>query len=342
MYSHLRPITHQIGHSRRMADAIADWEMRLNENRSVQEVVPAQYAELSARLKLCMVADSFSKSLAYYLYTGRKGLWLYTTHNSFALIAWHPNVLGRVLIFLPDASQSQFLLQELLDQIPPAPNGIQLARLAPAVAAEALFWEDRLSAYSEPVLDWIYPCRVLDTAAVVALRGNRFGKIRQNINGLQGRQIGVAQYIPSRHKAICQDIIRQWAQSHKADTFSFSDLNDPYEEMLNLASQPSLNMSGLILAVDGRPCGLSLWDVVEQPSTGLKYANCFADPQDKSIRGLSELNIYTMCQVLHAQGIQRVNLGGSETAGLDRFKRKLQPVESYPLVSTEVQFNISQ
>jgi hypothetical protein len=52
-------------------------------------------------------------------------------------------------------------------------------------------------------------------------------------------------------------------------------------------------------------------------------------------RGLPEFLINATAEKLHANGIPFLNLGGSETAGLDRFKNKFAPALSITLCSLE-------
>ena len=66
-----------------------------------------------------------------------------------------------------------------------------------------------------------------------------------------------------------------------------------------------------------------------------KTANLYMNLCNTAYRGLPEFLIRATAEKLHANGIPFLNLGGSETAGLDRFKNKFAPAFSLALCSLE-------
>lgn len=91
-----------------------------------------------------------------------------------------------------------------------------------------------------------------------------------------------------------------------------------------------LCLHGQIIYYNGIPSAYCIW---EERGT---VANAFAMSADREIAGLAEYNIVEACRLLREKGIQKLNIGGSETEGLNRYKKKFNPVESINLYTWEV------
>ena len=85
------------------------------------------------------------------------------------------------------------------------------------------------------------------------------------------------------------------------------------------------NLEGQLIYHHDQLKSFAIWDKI-----GI-FSNEFAIASDKEIDGLSEYQMYNMCIQLEQEGIKKVNIGGSETNGLDRFKKKFHPAYSYNL-----------
>ena len=103
---------------------------------------------------------------------------------------------------------------------------------------------------------------------------------------------------------------------------------DPYRRQMVLFSH--LPMAGRLVCFDGKPAGVSIFELTDR-ATGI--ANAYAHLAMHEINGLSRYVIVDMCRTLRNRGFRRVCIGGSETEGLDRFKRKFAPVASVSLSS---------
>jgi hypothetical protein len=87
----------------------------------------------------------------------------------------------------------------------------------------------------------------------------------------------------------------------------------------------------------GRPEGLFVWKEVST-----RTANALWFLYNREIRGLSYGQMVRACQFLNNQGIEICNFGGSETEGMDFFKTRFRPVQSFKLSSvfiTESELN---
>ena len=89
-------------------------------------------------------------------------------------------------------------------------------------------------------------------------------------------------------------------------------------------------MAGRLIAVNGRPSGFSSWEETDR-ERGM--ANALAHLAVHEVKGLSHFVMVDMCRTLVDRGFSQVCIGGSETEGLDRFKRKFAPVSSVRLNS---------
>jgi hypothetical protein len=97
---------------------------------------------------------------------------------------------------------------------------------------------------------------------------------------------------------------------------------DPYQTLAKLKTTTELPIGGFLLK-RGRTCiGLALW---EYPRTGDIVPGLAALPSSYE-KGLSEYIYYSIAKWLLREGYDRMCIGGSETAGLDHFKQKLDPI----------------
>ncbi|MDY6980140.1 MAG: phosphatidylglycerol lysyltransferase domain-containing protein [Pseudomonadota bacterium] len=283
--------------------------------------------------------DPYAGSPAYLAVTGRHGLWLYSDGAAFLIFCRHPDQADAALIFPPSGPGREALLARFLDQVPAPPGGFQLARI-PAHAAE-----DMLSAFSraaaghsfavrpEDRLDWRYPVHILDTAAVAAAEGHRLRDFRHNLHraaraGLRAEPLEIA-----RHSAAITQVVRQWASVHANDNWTASALAAPFEAVFDQLRTGRLPLHGLIVTDGAALRGFITW---EETDPGRGMANSLTNLAIGPGKGASELTFQAMCQVLERRGFARVCVGGSEREGLDRFKRKMQPVRSVPMVSADI------
>ena len=292
------------------------------------KIGPEHLPVLSSILRNVQRDDPFSRSAAYYAMTGRKGLWAYGDDETMMLVARHPNRDDILLLFPPIGRDSAGLLAKAVDDPLSLPSGrLELARFS----AEDQGLVSRLGTmgvkepHRERVLDWAYPAHVVNPKRIVEREGKPFVSFRGHINrairaGYRTEPIDLA-----RHRDNILHIIEQWADSRGDSDFSQDDLTGPTHSVLGLMDRTELDIGGTIsYDSHGAPIGFWLWEQVGKTAMSLVRAY-LRHP------GNAEFGILSMAEQLAASNIPEMCLGGSETADLDAFKRKMQPVRSIAL-----------
>jgi len=275
--------------------------------------------------------DTYLLSPAYFAMTGRKGLWIYGDSETFMMLARHPNNDDSLLLFPPVGKHPKNLIRSILAE-PHRPEGeLQMARLGPEDAqlrAELKQWGVSANE-KEELLDWTYPVQILDTGAVCSRLGHNFRDFRKNINRAFGRNIWSEIFDVSNpdHAEIVKNVAKQWAVER--DDGHFADLIEPTNSTLQLMQTGNLPMKGLLTYEGTLPVGFIIWEETD-PARG--FANSVAGVSVGG-KGVDEFAILKMCEQLNQRGFHQVCIGGSETSGLDAFKRKMNPVKSVQLQS---------
>ncbi len=176
----------------------------------------------------------------------------------------------------------------------------------------------------EKELDWAYPVHTLGTSKVADHRGNLFQQFRTKLNKLDRSRITVDDLQPHQHSEAVAKILKGW-NGPEPEKLA------PYQRLLDLFG--ALPLRGRLAFQDGQPVGFSIWEETSQ-AEGL--ANGYAHIGLHEVPGMSRFVILDMCETLLARGFDRVCIGGSETEGLDQFKRQLRPVESLDLASYDI------
>lgn len=275
--------------------------------------------------------DPYLLSPAYFAMTGRKGLWVYGDNETMMMLARHPNDPGKLLLFPPIGNDPARLLRSVMAE-PNRPDGeLQLARLGP----EDVYLGIDLNGYglsapqTEDVLDWTYPVHVLDTASIQNRSGPKFRDFRQNVNRAFGRNtwskpIGISN---SAHIETVRHITEKWVSGR--EDYSHGDLVEPTEAALDLMRTGKLPMQGILTYEGAMPAGFIIWEETD-PARGIANSITALSVGGK---GADEFAMFKMCEHLQENGFREVCIGGSETPGLDAFKRKMNPVRSVSLSS---------
>lgn len=279
-------------------------------------------------------SDSYTTSAAYYAFTGRKGLWLYNHAGTYIPFCWHPNIEGQILIFPPRGKKNYGALTTFLHEAPPPPLGFLLARFKhPEIHKLSIPHASITSAsferIEEEVLDWRYPVRVLSTRDTAQMFGHRYMFIRNRVRQTKKYDLSV-QPLSRTHVIAIENLILRWAHQHKHYSWELLALLHPYQEALRLLESSALGLDGLCFSVNGRVEAVTLWDISNNEK---RTANLLMNLCNKEHRGLSEFAIRTTAEKLVGNKIEFLNLGGSETAGLDHYKKKFSPVLSIDLHS---------
>ncbi len=124
-------------------------------------------------------------------------------------------------------------------------------------------------------------------------------------------------------------LARAWACGQTQD-LPLSELLAPYERAFELLANPALALQGVAFQHADQLLGLYVW---EQPDWRPDMAVGLISLTSRRVRGLAEYQHVVMCALLADIGVPRLCIGGAETAGLDAFKRKFEPVHSVALTS---------
>lgn len=286
--------------------------------------------------------DSYLTSLTYFSFTGRYGLWVYEDKGTCIPLCWHPNIPGQILIFPLMGNKDPQVLAEMLESIPQPPQGIRLARLSPSDLADiedgALSSRCSYTPSVEQVLDWTYPVRILSTERVARLDGHIFKRVRNRIRHAEQLAWSV-EPLTETHIDKIKDFVLWWASSRSDNAEEIHDFASPYRAILDGLRDPRLRLDGLVFILNHRVQAFTAWDT---PANGMSIANRFANLCNENILGLSDFVMQTVARELHHRNIQLLNLGGSETKGLDDYKTKFIPEFSLDLCSAEIDFACSR
>lgn len=295
------------------------------------EITPENVPLLQKFLNKLDREDLYSTSAAYFMMTGRKGLWVYGNEDTAMIVARHPNIDDRILFFSPMGTNPVDLTEfALVDPVIPAGEK-KLARLGPEDQYLSAVLEQRGSGKIEveEILDWKFPVHILDTANVVDSKGQNFRDFRKNIHRAFGRGLWSESIDSQDDIARVLEISKSWAMRRVSDNYSIEDLIGPTKYALSLFNNPNLSINGLIINEGNEAVGYIMWEETN-PSKGL--ANSISGMSVRP-RGTEEFAILEMCKKLKKAGFRKVCIGGSETEGLDNFKRKMCPVSSVNLLT---------
>lgn len=285
-----------------------------------------------------LIDDSYINSFLYYLVTGRKGAWIYKTDHCFTAVCQHPHLVGTLLVFPEVGAGSYQFTAGLLQHLYKSGHRIQLARysednvdaLRHALSNLDHNLVDTLKHVPEDVMDWKYPAHILDTELVSGLKGNAFEKIRTKINKAS-RTITVQTLSKVTAIKDMKAALKFWEGNMIISDKDTEDMAEFYHEFFRIIGNYNGRYEGMMFYDGKRPVGFSVWEPLSSDT-----ANSFINLADTTITGLSELQTVSVCRYLSEQGIKFMNLGGSETENLDRFKTKFLPCKSLNLHSYEV------
>ena len=165
---------------------------------------------------------------------------------------------------------------------------------------------------------------------VIQLKGKGYSQIRQRLNQLLFDSCKSKPIRIDDDYAVIINMVRHWIEEFPYSEYSIDDLLQPTQILLTLMKDDRFCLNGQIIYYNGIPSAYCIW---EERGT---VANAFAMSAARKIPGLAEYNIVEACGRVRDRGIHRLNIGGSETEGLNRYKKKFNPVESINLYTWEV------
>ena len=319
-----------------------DWEYEISLLKRFVRVTEENRGLFFAFLSHESDMDSYLTSPVYYAMTGRKGLWLYQDGNSYVPLCWHPNIDGQILVFPPRGQRNPTILKKVLTEMPIPPAGVSLARIKNEEISLETFRNISSSVGrsistslidEEPVLDWRFPVRILSTETVSKTEGRPFVKIRNCIKQMERHDISILPLSVARTSLVVE-FANRWAKRRSQNSIEIKELVAPYLEIMQLLHDDIFNVEGQMFLVDGVLQAVTMW---EMPNTSMKVANVWMNLCNTEIRGLSEFVVKATSEELLARGVPYANYGGSETKGLDDYKKKFVPVFSPELKSIEVE-----
>lgn len=274
--------------------------------------------------------DSYIYSPVYYLFTGRYGLWSYIRGSIIINILRHPNNQESFLIMPAFNYENGLLSIEVTID-----TAIELHKNHPelcfTLARIPSTWHgimrEELKCKEISELDWIFPCRVLSTQLVDNMVGKHFQQVRQRINHLDIKNLSVSDIDINKDSPELLELVQDWAMIRNMSGYTIEDLVSPTKKIIDLFKSSRLNLHGIKIKCNNRVESFCIYEV-----KGL-IANEFSIISNVDIVGLAEYQMHQMCHHLHLRGVEYINLGGSETEGLDRFKKKFHPVISHNLNS---------
>jgi hypothetical protein len=278
--------------------------------------------------------DPYARSASYFAMTGRKGLWLYGTETTGLLIARHPNLDSTMLAFPPFGPDAISLLAALDEDERFADQTLLLGRVTDRHLAHWRAASHTLDkrVIEETVLDWRYPCHSLDTRLVSERKGHAFKDFRKNVS--RGHRAGVStRAVNARLDGdTLRALLSAWAESRgPIQPYAENDnhvLTSAALKVIGMMERGETPIAGVIAFQEERPIGFMLWEETD-PARGI--ASSLANVALPGIKGATELTYLAMCETLLGKGFNEVCIGGSETASLDAFKRKLCPTNSLAL-----------
>lgn len=253
--------------------------------------------------------------------TGRRGLWLFGAQEQALILAAHPNDDQQILIYPPLGKDALKLLPRL--RTLEAFRG-KLFKLARFGAQDLTVLEEQFAKASrwhqgEDVLDWQFPSHTLSVDALVSASGPDFRDFRKNLNRAKRRDVQVRTLDPVTDRAALSIL---WHRVMETDESAL-------ETCLGLMRSQPEHVKGLVLELPSVGLvGFTIWE-----NTNAVLANGLLNLAETGFKGVSEYSFFTACQEMKKVGIEQFCIGGSETAGLDQFKRKMNPIQSLQLHS---------
>jgi hypothetical protein len=284
-------------------------------------------------------------------FTGRQQIWTLRYRDRYLIILIHPNVAETLLVFCPFISSAPELLEQVealcktqafLSQF--QNYEILLARV-PEVIAEEIFsippmssLNCRLERVDENRLDWVYPSYDIELRRLLAPQGRALKSFKKKLRKFS--YVDIELFKPMHFSAVTlseavSQVNKGWIRTKLKSRIAFvspRELMSCYRTVVDLSCDASFAIDGLILRRGGSYLAFAFW---ERPAVR-RTVSCVAALPVSHEKGLSEYLYYLIAKCLVADGYNEMCIGGSETASLDRFKRKLDPSRAHKLFTVRI------
>lgn len=271
-------------------------------------------------------SDPMMRSPGYIRMTSRKGLSAYSGRSADVLFSLHPNDDETYIIYPPAEEGGYRDVRDLGNLLKQTGKNVEVIRIPMEFASSAALVAGG-TLKRETRLDYAYPVHVIEVGALADMEGSRLQKFRNKVNAAkrEGMQVRPTDFAPA-DREMMRRITTQWApQLFNDDVAAGTEYIGFFlDEMLMYP-----RIRGLISLRRGEANGFTVWEL---PCSGDDTAHSLIHCSLHH-RGVSELLHHEMAKALHRDGVRFLSLGGAETAGLDAFKRKMNPVRSVELAT---------
>jgi hypothetical protein len=303
------------------------------------------FSHLRRILSASITEDAYCRSTIYFAFTGRGEVWTIKCDKSHLILLPHPNIRNTLLIFFPFISTASEFAQQIeqlsnFSSFLTKYNEVLLARIPETIAGEVLAGVDcvkgKVQHVDERKLDWVYPSYDLCVESLLNPQGARLSIYRNKIRKFrkQGIEVVTAKEVPPHELRMAVGRInKSWIRTKLRNGTSLRDqgtttyeLMDPYRTLARLSKEVTSDIDGIFLKRENAYIAFSFWERPRNWDTVPSFAAMTSSYEP----GLSEY-LYRCIAERVEDRYQYMCIGGSETAGLDQFKRKFAPVKTHSL-----------
>lgn len=275
--------------------------------------------------------DTMAHSAAYFLHTGRRGLYLVRDKNSSAFVAAHPNIEKTFLVLPAGGNPAQELWRDICQKISDGGWNVSLGRVPDTLVRGV----DTLRAFklvTEQTLDWRYPVTIIDNRKLSNLDGSEYSQYRRKVRRAKRRGaisiVNQTSPMYAKLEAPVKRMVEEWAQAVSAiKNFNVEHLvsSNLSAYRLGLSAKAQMEFRIYVSGID-----VIGFCASELPATG-STANGIAMCVDRGWVGCSEFMYWSEASEILRQGYDFYNINGSETKSLDEFRSKLRPADKVSL-----------
>ncbi|HCK32469.1 MAG: hypothetical protein CMH32_07250 [Micavibrio sp.] len=289
-------------------------------------------------------ADTTLHSLSYYMLTGRHDCHVYRDESALLVVCQHPHKKNHLLVFPEIGDGDGSLTCNVLRDLHNNGKQIQLARytkddfdlILRVLDPSRSDLIESLEIFREDSLDWTYPVHILSTEAMSKREGKAFQNLRSACNRVE-KDFDTVSAIDLAHpdaQKYMKYVQKLWEAQMIFMDKETMDISSYYNELFNLTQLAPEKYTGLIFIADDQPVGYTIAEIVS-PKDAVGLANIC----DTRIKKMAAYQAAKLCEHLNEQGIEKLNIGGSETKGLNDSKiSNYRPSESIELLSARVRY----